>query len=422
MNLRVAARGVVGLSLFVLTTLVLSATALYGQNLDTDQDGIADTLDNCPNVPNADQANRDGDPQGDACDLCPDEAGTPQGDQFDPDQDGIGTACDNCPNLANADQANRDSDPQGDACDLCPDEAGTPQGDQFDPDQDGIGTACDNCPNASNQDQADTDGDSIGNVCDTCPDNDVDGDVLCSGDDNCPTVSNVDQADGDADEVGDACDNCADAANGAQSDVDEDGLGDACDNCPELANADQADMDADDVGDACDNCAGIANADQADWQRMGVGDACRAELDIRPGGCPNPLQPKSQGVLPVAVLGTPTFDVRSLDVASIRLEGVAPLRAAIEDVSAPSTEKSTLADRCGSCDETGPDGLLDLALKFDSQAVVHALGSLEDGGCRALVLSGQLVDGTPIIGVDVVVILEGHPRFSRSGERTSRIR
>ena len=30
-------------------------------------DGIADPLDNCPEVPNADQANEDGDALGDAC-------------------------------------------------------------------------------------------------------------------------------------------------------------------------------------------------------------------------------------------------------------------------------------------------------------------------------------------------------------------
>jgi hypothetical protein len=37
---------------------------------DTDGDGICDAIDNCPTVPNPDQANADGDALGDACDPC----------------------------------------------------------------------------------------------------------------------------------------------------------------------------------------------------------------------------------------------------------------------------------------------------------------------------------------------------------------
>ena len=38
---------------------------------DRDGDGIADALDNCPDLANVDQANEDGDRFGDACDPCP---------------------------------------------------------------------------------------------------------------------------------------------------------------------------------------------------------------------------------------------------------------------------------------------------------------------------------------------------------------
>jgi hypothetical protein len=47
--------------------------------------------DNCPGVPNAAQADRDGDRVGDACDNCPTVANTGQSDL---DRDGIGDACD----------------------------------------------------------------------------------------------------------------------------------------------------------------------------------------------------------------------------------------------------------------------------------------------------------------------------------------
>ncbi|MGX9728938.1 MAG: kelch repeat-containing protein [Candidatus Electronema sp. VV] len=51
---------------------------------------MADTQDNCPAVANPDQANSDGDGQGDACDNCPAVANPGQEDS---DGDGIGDAC-----------------------------------------------------------------------------------------------------------------------------------------------------------------------------------------------------------------------------------------------------------------------------------------------------------------------------------------
>ena len=65
------------------------------QPLDMDADGLCNPLDNCPQVPNADQANLDGDGLGDVCDL-------------DVDQDGVDDADDNCPTLPNPDQINSD--------------------------------------------------------------------------------------------------------------------------------------------------------------------------------------------------------------------------------------------------------------------------------------------------------------------------
>jgi hypothetical protein len=88
---------------------------------DTDDDGVPNGLDNCPNVANPDQADADGDGIGDACDNC---VSAPNPLQEDVDLDGVGDACDNCPNTPNADQADADADGIGDACDtpvaVCP--------------------------------------------------------------------------------------------------------------------------------------------------------------------------------------------------------------------------------------------------------------------------------------------------------------
>lgn len=82
-------------------------------DLDGDEDGIANQVDNCPAIANADQANLDGDNQGDACDS-------------DIDGDTIANAADNCPLIVNTNQNNFDGDSQGDACDSDDDNDGLP--------------------------------------------------------------------------------------------------------------------------------------------------------------------------------------------------------------------------------------------------------------------------------------------------------
>ncbi len=125
-------------------------------------------------------------------------------------------------------------------------------------------------------------------------------------------------------------------------------------------------------------------------------------MDIKPGSCPNPLNTKDRGVLPVALLGFAGFDVGLIDVTTLALEGVTPLRSAYEDVGAPYPGE--LVD-CLSCWKAGRDGYGDLTLKFSAQAIVAALGAVADQDCRTLTLTGSLLDGTPIVGKDIVRIL-----------------
>lgn len=81
--------------------------------LDTDNDGVPDDTDNCPAVPNSDQAAvRDTDAFGDACDLCPEIATTYNHDE---DGDHIGDECDVCPGIAGF-QTDPHGDGVGDAC------------------------------------------------------------------------------------------------------------------------------------------------------------------------------------------------------------------------------------------------------------------------------------------------------------------
>ncbi len=123
-------------------------------------------------------------------------------------------------------------------------------------------------------------------------------------------------------------------------------------------------------------------------------------LDIKPQSCPNPFNVKSKGVLPVAILGTEEFDVSTIVPTSVRLAGVEPIRDSLEDVAAPLVDPNECE-----CSTDGPDGFTDLTLKFETQAVLEALGEVNTGDILTLQLTGVLNDETSIEGADCVVIV-----------------
>lgn len=160
--------------------------------------------------------------------------------------------------------------------------------------------------------------------------------------------------------------------------------------------------------DAYDNSVTAFEVEPGTCVCGGVGNI--VPVDIKPNSCPNPLNIKSKGVLPVAVLGTDEFDVATIDPESIRLEGVAPLRWANADVGVPFEPYIGKEDCFEDCEGYScPDGNMDLTLHFDKQEIVSALGDVNDGDCLVLKLTGNLKEecnGAPIIGEDVLLILK----------------
>jgi len=129
-------------------------------------------------------------------------------------------------------------------------------------------------------------------------------------------------------------------------------------------------------------------------------------FNIKPGSCTNPINTKSKGVIPAAILGMEDFDVRSINPETILLG-----RDGIEDKVSPirwSYEDSVSAvESCDNNDING-DGYADLIFKFDSQTLVNTLNLGEaKGEMISLQLTGNLEDEkVQIEGIDTVSIIK----------------
>jgi len=115
------------------------------------------------------------------------------------------------------------------------------------------------------------------------------------------------------------------------------------------------------------------------------------QIDIKPGADPNPINLRARGLLPVAILGSDTFNVYIVDPATITL-GDAPLATR----GSPKAPKMAF-----SYEDVNKDGIMDLMTFFEIQML--ALSKTTD----ALTLSASTFGWPvqPITGSDSVVIV-----------------
>jgi hypothetical protein len=156
------------------------------------------------------------------------------------------------------------------------------------------------------------------------------------------------------------------------------------------ATASQADTPNNDYG------WGIIDA----YAAANYANVITATIDVRPGSCDNPFNPKSRGVLPALLLGSAELDVHAVDIESLRLAEGSALRANVVDAAGD-----------GECAVQSPDGRDDLLIKFDSEEIAASITSATNGGTVTLTLTGELHDGTPLEGEAVVRIVgeQDHP-------------
>ena len=178
------------------------------QLIDYDGDTIADWQDNCPSIPNLNQANHDGDLYGDICDDNDD------GDQRIDELD-------DCPlgDLGWAPTSFNDYDNDG-----CYD-----MGEDTDDDGDGVEDEDDSCPTGmhwgwTSNGTNDLDGDGCK---DSLEDADDDGDGVIDALDLCPLGDTGWTSDSFTDDDGDGCRDISE-----DGDDDGDGIEDSADNCP----------------------------------------------------------------------------------------------------------------------------------------------------------------------------------------------
>ncbi|MEL7448260.1 MAG: choice-of-anchor D domain-containing protein [Pseudomonadota bacterium] len=133
-------------------------------------------------------------------------------------------------------------------------------------------------------------------------------------------------------------------------------------------------------------------------------------LDVLPQTCPNDLdvnEALTERVV-VAIMGTADLDVSTIDVTSIRVNGICPSRSRTEDIGTPF-EPFAGRDDPDDCNDLGADGFDDLVLEFRRYRFLERFGNVSNGDVRDVKLRAEFKSqfgGGVMVGQDVVVIVD----------------
>ena len=98
------------------------------------------------------------------------------------------------------------------------------------------------------------------------------------------------------------------------------------------------------------------------------------EIDIKPDDSPNSINPRSRGVIPVAILGSDAFDVEDINARTLRF----------------GTDAAPIAHKRAHSEDVNDDGFMDLVTHFRTQETGIVCGE------ESATLTGETFDGLPI--------------------------
>ena len=131
--------------------------------------------------------------------------------------------------------------------------------------------------------------------------------------------------------------------------------------------------------------ADIFNADSAG--KCKEPSVIQVEIDIKPGSDPNCFNNDGKGVIPIAILGSSTFDVTQVDPLTLSL-------------NSQTVKTKGNGDPQTNIEDVNGDGFDDLVVK-----IIDTDGTYEVGTGTATLI-GQLFDGTQIEGTDSICITQ----------------
>lgn len=143
------------------------------------------------------------------------------------------------------------------------------------------------------------------------------------------------------------------------------------------------------AGETIDFTVGFGNG--AYWgDSTGVEAVIREEvldvgIDIKPGGFPNSVNANGKGAIPVAILGSPDFNVRKVNPKTLLLENM-PVKA------------NSAGKLLAHYDDVNGDGIEDLLVQIADTGKIAAETTMAT-------LIGNLYDSTPIKGSDSISLV-----------------